>query len=50
MAERTWRRKTGTSGRRCLKHYDSEMHENGTEHILKLGIAFSGKKVVVRTA
>ena len=24
------------------KHYDSEMHENGTEHILKLGIAFSG--------
>lgn len=32
------------------KHYDSEMHENGTEHILKLGIAFSGKKVVVRTA
>ena len=32
------------------KHYDSEMHENGTEHILKLGIAFSGKKIVVRTA
>lgn len=32
------------------KHYDSEMRENGTEHILKLGIAFSGKKVVVRTA
>lgn len=31
------------------KKYDSEMREEGIENILKLGIAFSGKRVNVRT-
>ena len=31
------------------KHYDSEMTEIGITNILKLGIAFSGKKVTIRT-
>ena len=31
------------------KKYDSEMREEGIENILKLGIAFSGKRVSVRT-
>lgn len=31
------------------KHYDSELTEIGITNILKLGIAFSGKKVTVRT-
>ncbi len=29
------------------KHYDSEMREDGIDKILKLGIAFSGKKVII---
>ena len=29
--------------------YDSEMKEDGIENILKFGIAFSGKKVSVKT-
>lgn len=29
--------------------YDSEMKEDGITEILKFGIAFSGKKVCVRT-
>ena len=31
------------------KRYDHEMRENGVEDILKLGIAFSGKEVRIRT-
>lgn len=31
------------------KRYDSEMHEYGIENILKLGIAFSGKRVKIKT-
>ena len=31
------------------KKYDFEMREEGIENILKLGIAFSGKRVSVRT-
>lgn len=31
------------------KRYDSEMHECGMENILKLGIAFSGKRVKIKT-
>ena len=31
------------------KNYDAEMRKEGIEQILKLGIAFSGKKVVVQT-
>ena len=31
------------------KHYDSEMTEIGVTNILKLGIAFSGKKVKIKT-
>lgn len=31
------------------KRYDSEMTEIGITNILKLGIAFSGKKVKIRT-
>jgi len=31
------------------KGYDTEMHEEGIKSILKLGIAFSGKKVKIRT-
>ena len=32
------------------KQYDMEMKENGTEKILKLGIAFSGKNLCIKTA
>ena len=31
------------------KRYDEEMRSDGVEHILKLGIAFSGKKVKIKT-
>ena len=31
------------------KRYDAEMRGDGVENILKLGIAFSGKKVKIRT-
>ena len=31
------------------KRYDLEMKEDGIENIIKLGIAFSGKKVVIKT-
>ena len=31
------------------KRYDAEMREEGIKNILKLGIAFSGKKVKIRT-
>ena len=31
------------------KEYDTEMLEDGIVNILKLGIAFSGKKVKIRT-
>jgi len=31
------------------KRYDSEMRADGVENILKLGIAFSGKKVKIKT-
>jgi len=31
------------------KRYDLELKEEGIENVLKLGIAFSGKKVVIRT-
>jgi hypothetical protein len=31
------------------KRYDSDMREEGIENVLKLGIAFSGKKVKIRT-
>ena len=30
------------------KRYDAQMREDGVGHILKLGIAFSGKKVKIR--
>lgn len=30
------------------KRYDMELRENGIEHIIKLGIAFSGKKAVIK--
>lgn len=32
------------------KRYDSEMTEAGIDHILKLGIAFSGKKAIIKTS
>lgn len=32
------------------KRYGTEMRSDGAESILKLGIAFSGKKVKIRTA
>ena len=32
------------------KRYDTEMMNDGIEHVLKLGIAFSGKKVKIKTA
>ncbi len=32
------------------KGYDAEMREEGIEVILKLGVAFSGKKVKIQTA
>lgn len=32
------------------KRYDAEMHSDGVESILKIGIAFSGKKVKIKTA
>lgn len=31
------------------KHYDSEMTEIGIRNILKLGIAFSGKNIKIRS-
>jgi hypothetical protein len=31
------------------KGYDTEMHEEGVTDIIKFGIAFSGKKVKIRT-
>ena len=31
------------------KRYDEEMKENGNNEILKFGIAFSGKKVCIKT-
>ncbi|MDY2627315.1 MAG: PD-(D/E)XK nuclease domain-containing protein [Lachnospiraceae bacterium] len=31
------------------KEYDFEMREDGVENISKFGIAFSGKKVVIKT-
>lgn len=31
------------------KRYDSEMRNDGIEHILKIGIAFSGKQVIIKT-
>ena len=31
------------------KGYDTEMREEGVADIIKLGIAFSGKKVKIRT-
>jgi hypothetical protein len=31
------------------KRYDAEMREDGIENILKLGIAFSGKAVSIKT-
>jgi hypothetical protein len=31
------------------KRYDVEMHSDGVERIIKLGIAFSGKKVDIKT-
>lgn len=31
------------------RRYDSEMKENKVKDILKLGIAFSGKKVMIKT-
>ena len=31
------------------KRYDAEMRSDGVENILKLGIAFSGKKVKIKT-
>ena len=30
------------------KRYDTEMHSDGVKSILKLGIAFSGKKVIIK--
>lgn len=31
------------------KRYDMEMRENDVKNILKLGVAFSGKKVQIKT-
>ena len=31
------------------KRYDTEMRSDGAKNILKLGIAFSGKKVKIKT-
>ena len=31
------------------KRYDLELKEEGSENIIKLGIAFSGKKVVIKS-
>ena len=31
------------------KRYDLEFKEEGIENVIKLGIAFSGKKVVIKT-
>jgi hypothetical protein len=31
------------------KRYDFEMREDGIENILKLGIAFSGKEIKIKT-
>ena len=31
------------------KRYDLELKEEGIENIIKLGIAFSGKKVVIKS-
>ena len=31
------------------KRYELEMKEDGIENIIKLGIAFSGKKVAIKT-
>lgn len=31
------------------KRYDLELKEEGIENVIKLGIAFSGKKVVIKT-
>ena len=31
------------------KRYDLELREDGIENVIKLGIAFSGKKVVIKT-
>lgn len=31
------------------KRYDSEMREDGIENVLKLGIAFSGKGIRIKT-
>lgn len=31
------------------KRYDLELKDSGVEEVLKLGIAFSGKKVVIRS-
>ena len=31
------------------KRYDAEMKEDGIQDILKFGIAFSGKKLIVKT-
>ena len=30
------------------KRYDLELKEDGIENVIKLGIAFSGKKVVIK--
>ncbi len=30
------------------KRYDSEMHEEGINEIMKFGIAFSGKKICIK--
>ena len=31
------------------KRYDTEMHSDGVERIFRIGIAFSGKKVKIKT-
>lgn len=31
------------------KRYDLELKEDGIDNVIKLGIAFSGKKVVIKT-
>ena len=31
------------------KRYDLEMKEDGIENIIKLGIAFSGKNVIIKS-
>ena len=33
----------------CLINYDTEMRELGIDNIMKLGIAFSGKKARIQT-